>query len=226
MARKCRSRDCRAELPRKKDCTDPIQAGGFCCQTCMWAHVDMRRSEAAQRKARRERVSARERLKTRADHAREAQEGKLSKSPHGKTLKNQTRLTQNACNRLVRLLDDEKPCVSCGKHNTLEAGHFKSVGSTPELRFCLLNIHGQCRACNQAGTIGRKRGKNPETVASEYERRLRLRIGDEAVDWLKGPHPMPHYSVDDLQAMRKVFNAEGRRIERGDGPTWSWRELL
>ena len=134
-------------------------------------------------------------------------------------------LTQIECNKLARLLDAGEVCISCGEPKKLEAGHFRSVGSTLELRYCLLNIWGQCRPCNQAGTRKMNRGKNPVTVAKEYEKRLRAKIGDKAVDWLQGPHPIPHRTIEDLKALRFEFIAEQKYIKEHGKPSRNWREL-
>lgn len=57
---------------------------------------------------------------------------------------------QRVTNRLVKLRDWGKPCISCGKPHKadFEAGHFHSVGAHPELRLIMKNIHGQCSECN------------------------------------------------------------------------------
>lgn len=57
---------------------------------------------------------------------------------------------QRVTNRLVKLRDWGKPCISCGKPHKadFEAGHFHSVGAHPELRLMMKNIHGQCSECN------------------------------------------------------------------------------
>jgi len=39
-------------------------------------------------------------------------------------------------------------CISCTTGKVEEAGHFYSVGSTPEMRLMPENIHGQCHHCN------------------------------------------------------------------------------
>lgn len=207
--RKCRLKTCREPLPKRKDCTDPIQREGFCGNSCMWAHINHKREDAERRKresvARENRAKKRRRLSADKSH--------------------QEKLTQEACNKLVRLLDHGKPCISCDEYRPLEAGHFRSVGSCPELRYCLLQIHGQCRACNQAGTRRMNRGRKPEVVAAEYERLLRRRMGDEVVDWIKAPHPINHYTIEELIDMRKLFRAECRRIERGEPTKWDWRKF-
>lgn len=51
-------------------------------------------------------------------------------------------------NKLVRQLDSELPCISCGRTEWGDAGHYMSIGSTPQMRYNLWNIHGQCRECN------------------------------------------------------------------------------
>jgi hypothetical protein len=48
----------------------------------------------------------------------------------------------------IRDRDKDKPCVSCGKYTTLQAGHFYSAGHYPGLKFDPLNVHGQCVRCN------------------------------------------------------------------------------
>ena len=58
---------------------------------------------------------------------------------------------QKEVNRYVRKRDEGKPCISCSRilRGKYDAGHFFSVGSYPNLRFNLENIHGQCVHCNQ-----------------------------------------------------------------------------
>jgi gamma-glutamylcyclotransferase (GGCT)/AIG2-like uncharacterized protein YtfP len=74
----------------------------------------------------------------------------------------------------IRKRDAEKPCISCGRYHTLQAGHFYSAGNYPALRFDEDNVHGQCKKCNYflSGNL------------TEYERNLRMRIGDDRVDQL------------------------------------------
>lgn len=50
--------------------------------------------------------------------------------------------------KFIRERDKDKPCVSCGKYTTLQAGHFYSAGNFPETRFSERNVHGQCKKCN------------------------------------------------------------------------------
>ncbi len=47
------------------------------------------------------------------------------------------------------MIDENKPCISCGSYEPLEAGHFKSVGAFVNMQWYIHNIHGQCHYCNQ-----------------------------------------------------------------------------
>ena len=50
--------------------------------------------------------------------------------------------------KYIRNRDKDKPCISCGKYTTLQAGHFYSAGNNPTVRFNEDNVHGQCKRCN------------------------------------------------------------------------------
>ena len=76
--------------------------------------------------------------------------------------------------------EKDQPCCTCGAINKkIDAGHYLSVGSNPDLRFELTNIHNQCSVnCNQIGS-----GMRPE-----YNEYIKERYGDDHYDWLNGPH--------------------------------------
>ena len=69
------------------------------------------------------------------------------------------------------------------------------------------------------------RGKNPKVVAAEYEKNLRERMGNDVVDWLKGPHPIPHRTVEELKIMRAMFTAELKYIKEHGKPSRDWRQF-
>ena len=50
--------------------------------------------------------------------------------------------------KFIRNRDKDKPCISCGKYTTLQAGHYYSAGKHPVIRFNEDNVHGQCLSCN------------------------------------------------------------------------------
>lgn len=66
----------------------------------------------------------------------------------GKTLSNLKATAVRHFHKFIRERDKGKPCVSCGKYTTLQAGHFYSAGNFPETRFNQDNVHGQCKKCN------------------------------------------------------------------------------
>ena len=116
--------------------------------------------------------------------------------------------TQSAFNAWVRARDADQPCISCGRHHQgkYDAGHYRSVGSNPALRFEPLNCHRQCVPCNQ-----HKSGN-----AIEYRIGLVARIGAEAVAWLEGRHEPKRYSIDDLKAIKAEYQQKLRELkERG-----------
>ena len=121
---------------------------------------------------------AKERLKTRKDWMREA---------------------QAIINRYVRLRDKDLGCISCDKpaawQGQWHASHFRSVGASSATRFNLWNIHKSCSICNnwKSGNL------------SEYEPRLRAKIGDEKVDWLRTQNQRAEYSIEYLKRLIKIF---------------------
>ena len=98
---------------------------------------------------------------------------------------------QTEFNAWVRLRDADQPCISCGRHHQgqYHAGHFRTVGSNPALRFEPLNCHKQCAPCNnhKSGNI------------VEYRISLLAKIGPEKLAWLEGQHEPKKYSIDDLK---------------------------
>lgn len=133
---------------------------------------------------RKELRAAKEKLKSRADYLKD---------------------TQIAFNAWVRERDALLPCVSCGRHHQgkYDAGHYRTVGSNPALRFEPLNCHRQCSPCNTrlSGNL------------VNYRVELVRRIGVDQVDWLEGPHAPKKYTVDDLKAMTADYRARVRDLK-------------
>lgn len=102
----------------------------------------------------------------------------------------QLRKAQARCNEYIRLRDRGTPCISCGTTNgKINAGHWKSIGSHPELRFNSNNIHRQCERCNTY-----KSGN-----AAEYRRGLIKKIGIVNVEFLEGPQQPQNLTLDDIK---------------------------
>lgn len=186
--------------PRRKRCPEcrvmftPARTGQAVCGEidCAIAHGQSEKGRAIAGKAlaevgRREIKVRKEALKSRSDHMKE---------------------TQRAFNEWVRHRDAALPCVSCGRHHQgkYDAGHYRTVGSNPALRFEPLNCHKQCVPCNQH--------KSGNVV--EYRINLVLRIGAEKVDWLEGPHEPQKYTVEELKALTAKYRALTRELKKGE----------
>lgn len=135
-------------------------------------------------------------------------------------IRHQHKLTQATVNRLCLLLDQGKPCISCGRPDgggrLRNAGHFKSRGANSGLRYDLLNLHGQCVPCNlyQSGNI------------EGYRSGLIERYGSAIVEYLDTAPRVRAWTAPELIQMRSEVSEEIRRLERGESPSRNWRELL
>lgn len=183
---------------RQKACGNPACGAKFTPmqlgqKVCGWqcglaiakepANQSVARKAIAQRE-RREIKVRKEKLKSRADHLKEA---------------------QVVVNQYIRLRDADLPCVSCGRFHDGQwhAGHFKSAGGHPELRFEPLNIWRQCAPCNTH--------KSGDLV--NYRAELVRRIGAEKVEWLEGPHEAKRYTIDDLKAIKAEYRAKIKALK-------------
>jgi hypothetical protein len=139
---------------------------------------------AREKQAKAEYKARKEAVKTRSDWLKEAQQ---------------------AFNSYVRARDEHLPCVSCGRFHTgaYDAGHYRSVGSMPALRFNEDNCHKQCVPCNQhkAGNV------------VEYRIRLVERIGADRVAVLEGPHEAKKYGIDEIKAIKAHYKAKLKELQ-------------
>lgn len=131
-----------------------------------------------------------EALKSRGDHMREAQQ---------------------AFNEYIRTRDQAAGhyCISSGKPldwsgNAVDAGHYRSVGSAPHLRFDERNCHAQSKQDNRFLSGN----------AVDYRIGLIARIGQEAVDALESDQSVRKYTVDDIKAIKAKYRAMTRELKR------------
>lgn len=68
------------------------------------------------------------------------------KSPK-ESISNLKKALDKVFNEFIRLRDRGKPCVSCGKFTTLQAGHYHSCRYL-SIRWDERNVNGQCVDCN------------------------------------------------------------------------------
>lgn len=140
---------------------------------------DTQRLEKAQRKADNEK---REALKSRRDVLNNA---------------------QRIFNKYIRLRDEQLPCISCGQHrNSYDAGHYRSVGAAPQLRFNEDNCHKQCVYCNQ-----HKSGN-----AIEYRIGLVKRIGTERVEALECNNQAVKWSAEEAREIKAHYHEKIKQL--------------
>ncbi|WP_025804613.1 recombination protein NinG [Pseudomonas chlororaphis] len=183
---------------RQKTCGNPVcgvkftptQLGqkvcGWACGLAIKGVNQEKARKAIQQRERKEIRAAKERVKSRADHMREA---------------------QALFNQWIRLRDAHLGCVSCDKPATWNgqwhASHFLSVGSSPEHRFNPLNVHKACSVCNNH-LSGNIHGYRPE---------LERRIGIEAVEALFGPCEPKRYTIPELQEIKADCRAKIKELK-------------
>ena len=107
-------------------------------------------------------------------------------------------------NKFIRLRDTGG-CISCEKAaNKYDAGHYRSVGSNPALRFEEDNCHKQCVFCNQYNSGN----------AIDYRINLIKKIGEDRVKWLEGPHELQKLACEDLKAIELKYKKKLKELEQ------------
>ncbi len=140
----------------------------------------------------------------RQDRAQGDPRGKEKIKPRAAYMKE----AQSVFNSWVRERDADQPCMQLrprhhqGKY---DAGHYRSVGSNPALRFPAAELPSPVRALQSAQV--RQRHRVPHRPDCQDRRPgggLRL----------EGRHEPKHYSIDDLKAIKAAVPAEAARTER------------
>lgn len=187
--KKCRVATCRASFV-------PSRMGQAVCSPAC-ALVDGPRHAPKARKAladieRAEIKVRKEKLKFRGDHMREAQQ---------------------AFNAYIRARDQAAGhlCISSGKPldwsgNAVDAGHYRSVGSAPHLRFDERNCHAQSKQDNRFLSGN----------AVDYRIGLIARIGQEEVDALESDQSVRKYTVEEIKAIKAKYRAMTRELKKGE----------
>ncbi|MBG5972873.1 recombination protein NinG [Proteus vulgaris] len=116
-----------------------------------------------------------------------------------------TKQAQTAFNAFIRERDKDEPCISCGRFHEgqYHAGHYRTTGANPELRFDEDNCHKQCAPCNNhlSGNI------------ENYTPRLIEKIGQECFDRLMGSHELPKWKREDYERIRDHYRAKLKELK-------------
>ncbi len=116
---------------------------------------------------------------------------------------------QDIFNLYIRLRDEGKPCISCGKTKLLQAGHFYPTQGYDGLRFNEFNVHGECGYCNLFDQMH----------LLNYAANLPGRIGNENCEALKAAAASykrdgHKWSRSELEALTVVYKAKIKELER------------
>ena len=188
---------------KKKACANPECAADFipaqldqkvCGWACGLAIKDVNQEKASKSLAlveRREIKVRKEKLKSRSDHMKDAQQ---------------------AFNEFIRWRDRSagRACISSGRPldwsgNQTDAGHYRSVGSAPHLRFDERNCHAQSKQDNRFLSGN----------AVDYRIGLIARIGLAAVEALEADQSVRKYTVDEIKAIKAEYRAKTRELKKG-----------
>ena len=160
-------------MPRCKECKQKFISKRFLQKTCDNIACALAYSrKQTQIEWKKEKKVLKDKLKTKSDYQKDL---------------------QKEVNYFIRQRDKNKPCISCSKPliGKFDAGHYRSQGGNPELRFNELNIFGQCVRCNQ----------HLHGNLIDYRIGLIKRIGVEKVEWIESKHEQQHYTIEELKEM-------------------------
>lgn len=147
-------------------------------------------AKAITRQKREDLKERREKLKSKGDHLREAQQA------FNAYIRERDRLEGHCCISSGRPLD--------WNGNAVDAGHYRSVGSAPHLRFNEMNCNAQSKHDNRylSGNV------------AEYRLGLIARYGLEAVEALERDQSVRRYTIEDLQAIKALYRQKLRDLKR------------
>lgn len=185
--KKCKAKGCGVVFTPAR----PFQC--WCSPDCGLTIARSKKEQAEQRKRSDERKAdraKREKLKTRSDWMKDA---------------------QREFNKYIRLRDASRLCICCSKPlgedepgGGYDAGHFRSVGSAPHLRFDERNVHAQRKYCN----------KYLSGNALAYRVGLVNRIGLGAVESLEADQTPRRYTIEDLKQIRDTYRQKAKELEK------------
>lgn len=164
-----------------------------CSVRCALDLAPANRDKAKKAIEQRERADTRarkERLKSKGDYLREA---------------------QIAFNAYIRMRDRlaGHPCISSGRPldwngNAVDAGHYRSVGAAPHLRFDERNCHAQSKEQNRYLSGN----------AIDYRVGLIQRIGLQALEALEADQSERRYTIEDLKAVKAKYREKLKVLKR------------
>lgn len=196
-----------AKLPRRKcankECRQwfhPVRGTQTVCgYKCASA---VAKAQTAKSRAEAQRVEKKRQL----EEKKESRDRQAKKRLEVKPLSYFAKQAQQAFNEFIRYRDRHQPCISCGRYHDgqYHAGHFRTTGANPELRFNEDNCHRQCAPCNNhlSGNL------------TAYRPALIAKIGQARFDALMGPHELPKWKRDDYIRIRDEYRAKLKELKQ------------
>ena len=127
-----------------------------------------------------------------------------------KTRSDWLKTAQKAFNDFIRFRDKDLTCICCGLPlgdqklgGGYDAGHYRSVGSAPHLRFNEDNCHAQRKICNQYGS-GR---------AVDYRIGLIKKIGIQRVEALECDNKSRKYTIEELKDLVQFYRKKLKTLK-------------
>ncbi|EPM2212372.1 recombination protein NinG [Escherichia coli] len=191
--RKCANKECRQWFHPVRD-TQTVC--GYECATAV------AKAQTAKSRAEAQRVEKKRQL----EEKKESKDRQAKKRLEVKPLSYFAKQAQQAFNEFIRYRDRHQPCISCGRYHDgqYHAGHFRTTGANPELRFNEDNCHRQCAPCNNhlSGNL------------TAYRPALIAKIGQARFDALMGPHELPKWKRDDYIRIRDEYRAKLKELKQ------------
>lgn len=192
MAKMKKCRQCGKEF-------EPMRSTAVACSyICAKLWVDARNAKLKAQKAKQEAKVERQLTKERKEAL--------------KTRNDWIKETQMAFNAYIRERDKDQTCICCGKPlgesqvgGSYDAGHYRSTGSAPHLRFHEDNCHAQRKHCNNW-----KSGN-----AVDYRLGLIKRIGLQRVEALEANNEPAKWSIDELKAIKQHYKTKLKELKKG-----------
>ncbi len=181
-------------------CRKKLDPGEYIHEACKSPYADAVAAKSERKAAKAIKTAAKE------DRA-ETKRRKEAMKDKGDYLKE----AQRAFNAVIRERDRQAghPCISSGRPldwsgNKTDAGHYRSTGAAPHLRFNEDNCHAQSKHDNNflAGN------------AVEYRIRLIERIGLDRVEVLESDCSSPKWTIQDLIGIRDAYRAKLKELKK------------
>ncbi len=135
-------------------------------------------------------LARKQKLKTRSDYMREAQ------TAFNFYIRTRALYYGHVC------ISSGAPITSNGVGGGFDAGHYRSIGSAPHLRFNLNNVWGQSKQDNRYGA----------GASFEYRRGLIMRCGIEVVEALEANDEVRKFDITYLVRIKRIFTKKAKRL--------------